>query len=100
VEDDEYSADDLTIVDPGVVPSAPLGDEVTPQHVTDPSLLAIARGKEPGQSDEWLITFRGACLVRDIDLRRAFMAEMLARGSTKVAAEEMWGDILKRVSLP
>jgi hypothetical protein len=101
-DDGEFFDDDSpTLYDPGVVPEREIAGESTPETATDPALLDVSAGRaEPSAVDDWLLGFQAGVAAKTSDIRRAIIAETMARGAPRSAAEAFAEAVLFRALGP
>lgn len=96
--DNDFDANDLTIVDMGgALPVREIAGDSTREHQTDEPIMAAASGaRELPVNTEWERGYYVGVAARRLDLRRALICELLDRGASALAAEELWQAVLRR----
>ncbi|TAL28995.1 MAG: hypothetical protein EPN98_21370 [Phenylobacterium sp.] len=98
MEDDDFNADDLTIVDDGALPASTLDDEPTRPHKTEPGLLvSLHEGSgELPVDPQWVAGFRSGVSAASADFARAIIDELVRRGARRAAVEAFAEAVKKR----
>lgn len=99
MDTDDFDLDDMTVVDEGgAVPAREISDDITRPHETEPGVLQVLAKGEPPANSEWVLGFQRGVAAAKADDRRAIIAEAMARGAPRAAAEELAGAVLRRAA--
>ena len=89
--DDDFLFDDKTEVTFGSVPAAEVeDDQTTPQHLTDPGVLALATpppGGIPLSDDPWVRVFMLGVRAGIIDIVQTIFRDQIKRGAPRAGIE-------------